>query len=182
METWHYKDQERQVTMDRRVLLDTLSSTTFLQGVSGEYLDELASIAMLDEFAEGDVIFEEGDPVDDVYLLIRGTVALKVSASGIDPQQVYTVGRGEGLGWSALFSRSQRTATAVATEPTSVFRFAGEELHALCDKNPRFGYAIMQQTVIAIAKRLRGMRARFIEVYRLQPTGFICGSVEVGVD
>jgi CRP-like cAMP-binding protein len=168
--------------MDRRILLDTLKDVRFLRGVATNYLEELANIAHIDEFEEGDVIFQEGKLVDNVYLVTSGEVALEVSASGINPQHVYTVGSGESLGWSALFDRSQRTATAVATEPTTVFRFDGEELLALCDKNPRFGYTIMRQTVIALAQRLKGMRARFIEVYRLQPTGFMCGPEEVGVD
>lgn len=168
--------------MDRRILLDTLRDARFLRGVATHYLEKLADIAHLDEFEEGDVIFREGESVEGVYVVTSGEVALEVSASGIDPQHVYTVASGDSLGWSALFDRSGRTATAVATAPTNVFRFSGDELLELCDENPNFGYAIMRQIAIALAERLQGMRARFIEVYRLQPTGFMCGPEEVGVD
>jgi CRP/FNR family cyclic AMP-dependent transcriptional regulator len=168
--------------MDRRILINALRDARFFRGVATHYLEDLADIAHLDEFEEGDVVFREGESVENVYVVTNGEVALEVSASGIDPQHVYTVASGESLGWSALFDRSKRTATAVATAPTSVFRFGGEELLELCDANPNLGYAIMRQTAIALSQRLQKMRARFIEVYRLQPTGFMCGPEEVGVD
>jgi CRP-like cAMP-binding protein len=168
--------------MDRRILLNTLRDVRSLHGVATHYLEKLADITHLNEFEEGDIIFREGETIENVYVVTSGKVALEISASGIDPQHVYTVTRGESLGWSALFDRSRSTATAVATAPTSVIRFGGEELLELCDENSDFGYAIMRQTAIALAQRLQEMRARFIEVYRLQPTGFMCGPEEVGVD
>lgn len=169
--------------MNQQVLIHTLSEIRFLRGVTARHLEELARLIRIEEYQEGEVLFNEGQQVESVYLLIQGEVALEISASGIRPQHVLSVGAGESLGWSALLGRRRRTATAKATEPTTVIRIEGEQLTALCQQNPRLGYEIMRQTAAALADRLNAMRLRFLGVYRLQPAGFTCGmDEEIGVD
>jgi CRP-like cAMP-binding protein len=168
--------------MNRQILLNTLSKTRFLQGVAETDLTNLADIARLEEYDDGEVLFTEGDPVDSVFLVISGQVALDVNGSGISPQHLLNVGPGESLGWSALMRRKHRVSTAKATADTRVFRIDGETLLAICDEHPRFGYQIMRATAAALADRLHAMRLRFLDVYRLQPGSFILGEVEIGVD
>ena len=168
--------------MSRQVLMETLGSIRFFDGVAKKHLEDLVDIARVEEYEEGEILFEEGQPVDAVYLVVDGEVALEVSASGINPQHVLTVGTGESLGWSALMERRRRTATARATAPTTLVRINGEQLIELCERNPSFGFEIMRKTAAALARRLNAMRQRFLEVYRLQPASFTCGSEEIGVD
>jgi CRP-like cAMP-binding protein len=168
--------------MSRQTLLATLSKTRFLQGVAEQDLDCLAGISRLEEYEEGEALFTEGDPVDSVFLVISGQVALEVNGSGVSPQHLLHVGPGDSLGWSALMRRQQRVSTAKANTETRVFRIDGEKLLALCDEHPRFGYQIMRATAAALAERLHAMRLRFLDVYRLQPGGFMPGEVEIGVD
>jgi|SRR3989304_2000947 len=168
--------------MNSQILVETLSAIRFLRGVTQQHLEDLARIARIEECEEGEVLFSEGQPVDSVYLMVYGEVALEISASGIRPQHVLTVGAGESLGWSALLGRRRRTATAKVTERACLVRIDGKELLELCQANPRLGFEIMRQTAAALADRLNAMRLRFLGVYRLQPAGFTCGSEEYGVD
>ena len=168
--------------MNRQVLLSTLESIRFLNGVSADDLEQLADIARLEEFEEGDVLFAAGDSVDNVYLVVGGEITLEVNGSGVSPQRLLTVGPGESLGWSALIRRRQRVSTAKVSAPTLVFRIDGEQLLAVCEQNTRLGYQIMRSTAAALADRLHAMRMRFLEVYRLQPNSFLCDNAEVGVD
>lgn len=168
--------------MSRQALVETLASLRFLDGVAPKHLEDLVDIARVEEFEEGEVLFEEGQPVDGVFLIVKGEIALEISASGLDPQQVLTVRNGESLGWTALLERRRRTATARVTAPTSVIRFDGQQLLELCDRNPSFGFEIMRRTAAGLATRLHAMRLRFLEVYRLQPESFTCGAEEYGVD
>lgn len=168
--------------MNTQILVETLGDTRFLRGVAPQHLEELAHIARIEECKEGEVLFSEGQPVEGVYLVVHGEVALEVSDSGIRPQHVITVGAGESLGWSALLGRQRRTATAKVTEPTCVIHIDGKKLRDLCQANPRLGFEVMRQTAAALANRLNAMRLRFLGVYRLQPAGFTCGAEEIGVD
>ncbi len=168
--------------MHRQIRVETLGKIRFLKGVSKDHLEALAHIVRLEEYDEGDVLFEEGEPVDDVYLIIEGQIALEMNSSGISPQHMLTLGAGESLGWSALLNRSHRMATAKAIVPTRIFRMDGHQLIALCEEHPRFGYQIMRVTAAALANRVRILQQKFFDVYRLQPSGFICGAIEFGVD
>jgi len=168
--------------MSRQVLVETLASNPFLGGVAPKFVQDLADIARVEEYEEGETLFEEGEPVDDVFLIVRGEVALEVSASGLSPQLVLTVGTGESLGWSTLLERRQRTTTARITAPTCVIRLDGRALLELCESDPRYGFEIMRKTAAGLATRLHAMRQRFLEVYRLQPASFTCGAEEYGID
>jgi CRP/FNR family transcriptional regulator, cyclic AMP receptor protein len=168
--------------MSNQILVETLSAIRFLRGVSRLHLEELAKIAQIEECEEGEMLFAEGDAVKNVYLLIHGEVALDISASGIRPQHVLTIGAGDSLGWSALLGRRRRMATAKVTEATRVVRIDGNELLELCQVNPRLGFEIMRQTAAGLADRLNAMCLQFLGVYRLQPAGFTCGAEEIGVD
>jgi len=168
--------------MSRQVLMETLASIRFFSGVAQKHLEDLADIARVEEYEEGEVLFEEGQPVDDVFLIVQGEIALEVSALGISPQLLLTVGSGESLGWSTLLERRRRTATARVTSPTSVIRLDGRRLLELCESDPRFGFEIMRKTAAGLATRLHAMRQRFLEVYRLQPACFTCGAEEYGID
>jgi CRP/FNR family transcriptional regulator, cyclic AMP receptor protein len=168
--------------MNRQNLRNTLSKIRFLAGVEERDLEALADVVRLEEYDEGEVLFLEGAPADSVFLLIEGQVALDVNGSGVCPQRLLSVDAGESLGWSALMRRTHRFSTARATVPTRVFRISGEQMLAICDDHPRFGYQIMRATAAALADRLHAMRLRFLDVYRLQPASFICGDIEIGVD
>jgi CRP/FNR family cyclic AMP-dependent transcriptional regulator len=168
--------------MNRSTLLNTLESIRFLNGVCAADREQIADIARLEEYEEGDVVFAAGDSVDNVYLVVNGAITLEVNGSGVSPQRLLTVGPGESLGWSALIRRKERVSTAKATAPTLVFRIDGQRLLELSEQNVRLGYQIMRATAVALADRLHAMRMRYLEVYRLQPNTFICESAEVGVD
>jgi CRP-like cAMP-binding protein len=163
-------------------MVKTLANIRFLNGVAPKHLEDLVDIARVEEYEDGEVLFEEGQQVDDVFLIIQGEVALEVSASGLHPQHILTVGSGENLGWSTLLERRHRTATARVTAPTNVIRLDGRQLLALCESNPRLGFEIMRRTAACLATRLHAMRQRFLEVYRLQPASFTCGAEEIGID
>jgi CRP/FNR family transcriptional regulator, cyclic AMP receptor protein len=168
--------------MSKQILLETLGRLRFLQGVAPQHLECLAGIARMEEYDEGETLFAAGEPVDDVYLVIYGEIALEVASSGVNPQLLLSVGAGENFGWSALMHRTHRVATAKATAPTQVFRIDGKRLLALCEEYPRFGYQIMRATAAGLANRLSALQRKYFDVYRLQATEFLCGDVEFGVD
>jgi len=45
--------------MNRQILIETIGELRFLRGVTEKHLDELAGIAILEEYEEGDVLFAE---------------------------------------------------------------------------------------------------------------------------
>ena len=56
-------------------------------------------------------------------------------------------------------------ATARAIRPTRVVSINGNQLMALCEHNPRFGFEFMRRVVAALARRLNATRLQLLDVY-----------------
>ncbi|MGC2201152.1 MAG: cyclic nucleotide-binding domain-containing protein [Stellaceae bacterium] len=70
-------------------------------------------------FAEGQVLFREGDPADSVFRLISGTVAVIRELDG-DPILLGTVGAGQFIGEMGVVENRPRSATARAASEVEV--------------------------------------------------------------
>ncbi len=146
-------------------LVDALRGVRFLEGIADQYLVQLASLAQLVEFREGQQIFREGDPAEKVYLVISGSVALEVCAPGVGCRRVLTVGSGEFLGWSPVLRQPRLTATARTLADTQVACLEASAVLALCEDQPPFGYEFMRRVALALAKRLRAARMQVLDIY-----------------
>ena len=91
----------------------------------------------------GDVLFEKGDPVDSLYYLAEGSVA-------IEGQNV-TVPAGNIFGEMAFFNSSaQRMATVRCVEDTVVYELNEKRFTRLQYEDPKFAMAVMR----LVTKRL----------------------------
>jgi CRP-like cAMP-binding protein len=78
-------------------------------------MDALNGLAM--DFADGDIVFLEGDAAADMFVVRSGAVDIVRDRDGAR-ELLERVGEGGFFGEVALFSPGPRTATAVASGPT----------------------------------------------------------------
>ena len=136
-----------------------------LDGMRDEHIQQLATIAEDIAFPSGAIIFREGDPAADVYLLVEGSVSIEICAPSVGCRRILTVGEGELLGWSPVLEQAKLTATARTQSPTQAIRINGQQLLALFEEDPRFGYEFMRRAALAVAKRLSATRLQLLNVY-----------------
>jgi CRP-like cAMP-binding protein len=146
-------------------VLDALRGMGVLEGIGEAQLIKLASIAECTEFPKGAMIFREGDPATDVYLVAEGSVSLEICAPSVGCRRILTVGDGELLGWSPALEQAKLTATARAQTPIRAVKINGRQLLTLCEHDPRFGYEFMRRAALALAKRLSATRLQLVNVY-----------------
>jgi CRP/FNR family cyclic AMP-dependent transcriptional regulator len=151
--------------MSRNILTQTLEQLSFLRDMVPDHLEKIAAIANVRDFDESDVVFREGEPAEDIYLVVSGTVSLEVCAAGIGCKQILTLGPGELLGWSSLLGQSRYTARARTPQSARLVQINVTELVELCDRDPGFGYDLMRRTALALAKRLSATRIQLVNVY-----------------
>ena len=118
------------------------------------------------EFLPGELLFREGDPANQFYLIERGRVRLE----GLVPGQpfgqrvpVQELGPGEPLGWSWLFPPFAWHLQASALEPTSVIIFNGGHLLATAERETTFGYCLMKRVVQVLIRRLQATRRQLAQ-------------------
>lgn len=151
--------------MNKDSLIETLREIRFLHDIGPMHLEQIAKIARVRDYKEGDVVFRQGDAAQHVYLVVHGNVSLEICAAGTGCQQILTLGPGELLGWSSVLEQVSYTARARAVESSRLVEINVSQLLAVCDQDPRFGYELMSQVAMALAKRLSATRMQLLDVY-----------------
>jgi CRP-like cAMP-binding protein len=146
-------------------LVDTLREIRFLHDIGPMHLEQIAKIARVHDFNEGGVVFRQGDVAQYIYLVVSGTVSLEICAAGTGCKQILTIGPGELLGWSSVLEQLSYTARAHALDTTRLVEINVAQLLAICDSDPQFGYELMRQVALALAKRLTATRMQLLDVY-----------------
>src|SRR5215472_7853484 len=105
----------------------------------------------IDDYDVSEVIFEEGSPGRDLYVVLDGRVDI-VKDAGANRRLITSLGKGEFFGEMAVIDGSARSATAVAaTAGTRVMRINHARFVYLVSQQPAFALMIMD----ALSKRLR---------------------------
>jgi CRP/FNR family cyclic AMP-dependent transcriptional regulator len=95
-------------------------------------------------FARGDVIFDQGDPGDVLFVIQSGEVEL--SRLGISGRQIVgRLGPGEFFGEMSVVVGECRTTRAVALFETRLLELDGETLEAMCVERPEIAIRIIRR-------------------------------------
>jgi CRP-like cAMP-binding protein len=147
-------------------MLETLRNIRFLDDITDEERRQIASVARIEEYPPGVVLFREGERLTRIFLVAEGNVALELRVPCLGSTRIHTVGPGELLGWSPILGQLPMTATARALTTTHVVALDTAQVLALCYHDPEFGFAFMRRTAGALAARLNATRLQLLDVYR----------------
>jgi CRP-like cAMP-binding protein len=102
------------------------------------------------KFAAGDLIFQEGDPGEEAYLILNGKV--KISRRHQDRRMVINqLGEGQIFGEMAIITGEPRAASAEALEPTDLFVITENKLN----ENLSHNLAIVKSLIDQLIERLK---------------------------
>ncbi len=133
------------------------------RGVGQDFVDGLTAASVKEEYAQGDILFQKGDPADHAFLLLIGRVHLKMGETG---HVVHIVSRpGETFGWSSLVDRSTYSATAECVDPTTVRKLHRHKLKKLLEIDPANGLIFFQRLAGMLGDRLIESYARYEKLY-----------------
>jgi CRP/FNR family cyclic AMP-dependent transcriptional regulator len=145
-----------------KALNDAITSHAFFRGMKPDHLATLALGAKTTEFKAGDVLFREGEPASQFYLIESGKVALEAHEPAGGTQPVQILGAGEALGWSWLFPPFFWHFQARATEPTNVIILDGAHLLVAGELDHDFGYDLMKRVAQLVIQRLQAARKQLL--------------------
>lgn len=109
----------------------------------------------------GAVIFEDGHPGTDLYLVISG--AVDVVKQG---RTIATLGPGSNFGEMAMLDEPVRSATAIAAEDSELMVISREAFFALLRGNPMLAVKILWNLLLRLSAHLRQTSARLAELER----------------
>jgi len=96
-----------------------LPDVPLFAGIAPAEIERLEHFMARFELTAGERLFRQGDESSRMYIMERGHIDVEVELTGGRTRQLAQLGPGEALGENSLFLGGRRTASAVATEPTS---------------------------------------------------------------
>ncbi|WP_395153754.1 Crp/Fnr family transcriptional regulator [Ilumatobacter sp.] len=131
---------------------DILARTDFFADAPPEALAAVSAAGQERHLIRGDVLFNEGDPPDSLYLVIRGRMAIAI-ANPIDRREsvVALMEPDDLFGEMSMLDNGPRSAMARALEPTTVFAIPFEPILAMFDQYPKLLWNVTRM----LAQRIR---------------------------
>lgn len=119
------------------------------------------------------VLFREGDPGDEMFLVCRGAVLVSKVVKGKVEQVLNRIGPGEFFGEMSLLDGSPRSATIQAETDTMLLVLDRKSLNQLIEVSPHAAAAFFYAMVHVFMERLRKSDVRLTEATRwgLEATG-----------
>jgi CRP/FNR family transcriptional regulator, cyclic AMP receptor protein len=99
-------------------------------------------------FKAGDIIFRQGDPAEELYVVKSGKVDIRLGNRLLDTLPELSI-----FGEMALIDHSPRSATAVAATDATVVPVGEKQFLFLVSRTPNFALNVMR----VLARRLRTM-------------------------
>jgi CRP/FNR family cyclic AMP-dependent transcriptional regulator len=153
---------------DHSAYREVLAGTDFFAEADGEVLDTLAAAGGERQLVRGDILFEEGDPPDALYVVLKGRIAIAI-ANPIDRREsvVALMEPGDLFGDLGLIDDRPRSAMARALEPSSVLSIPFEPVLRMFDEHPKMLWNVTRM----LAQRLRAMDEALADSVFLDVTG-----------
>ncbi len=148
------------------ISIEKLRRFPLFSGLDSQTLKALA-MAGQDMIVEaGTWLFLEGEKADSFYLIMKGTIDLKMSLNADRHEQADLVRltEYEAFGWSALVQPRIYTLSAFTDENTHLLAIDAEKMLALMDQDSNVGYRLMTRMAETIRRRLTNMHTRFVSL------------------
>lgn len=133
-------------------------------GAPYELLKQVAMLAEEVTFAEGERLFDEGNPATHLMFLDSGKVDIVYTLGDDRRVVVDTLVAGDTMAWSALLEPHRLTGSGIARSPGKMVRIEGEGLRKICVENPAYGYVMMTQVAKTLRDRLGSTRVQLAAV------------------
>ena len=109
-------------------------------------------------FADGDVIFREGEASDAAYLVISGIVEIVTGFGSPHPKRIAVLGKGEYFGEMGAIDNCPRSATAVAKGDVDCASVGQEEFMETLLKQPTEAIELLKVLFERLRRADRRMR------------------------
>jgi CRP/FNR family cyclic AMP-dependent transcriptional regulator len=134
----------------------------FLRGVALfsnltlEQLEAVERITREEPYVDGERVVREGDPGEDLYLVMEGEVSIWRGLDGDSPRRLNTLGAGSYFGEMSVLDHQPRSASVVTTCPSRLLVLEGGRLRELILDQPEIAFEIFR----VLTDRVRAAEAR----------------------
>ena len=150
---WSSTGPRRLATMPGMMLRELLTGVELFSKLSETQVEQIIAMTDTRDLQRGDVLFRENDEANEMFVVIRGRIAVGNRSFDGRESLVALMERGDPFGEMSFFDGGGRSAEARALEPSSVLSIPFGPLRAVYTQEP----ALLWQATELLALRLRNM-------------------------
>ena len=132
---------------------DVFKTIPFLEKLPAKDLKQLSEKARRYEYESGDVIIQEGERGDRLFIIIHGQVKIYTGYGQKHQKHIQTFGPKSYFGEMSLIDRQNRSATVVAAAYVNVVCIEREDFQNQIRKNPELALDLLE----SMSLRVRAM-------------------------
>jgi len=153
---------------------DIFQRSPFFANLSTRQLALLKPLFMPCRCKEGDLLFEQGDVADGLYLVVRGEVIVRYKPEDGPEIVIARVKPGGIVGWSAALGSRHYTSGAICSADSELLCVRGADLRRLCSQYPETGIVVLERLADVIAERLHSTRNEVVTLLRQGLIASVC--------
>ena len=122
------------------------------KGIDHEIMNEIANMCSEKSYVKGTVIFEKDEEAKCLYILVEGTVKLKVKNGGTITYSLTDLG--DIFGWSCMVESGRYTASGVCATDLKALEIEREALDKIFNLHPHVGIIVLKRLAGVFSKRI----------------------------
>ncbi len=135
--------------------VELLRSIEILSSLSSHELESLFTLMNLEEYKEGETLFNEGDSGEVMYIVLSGSVSISVNLPDGKILEIAEITRGNFFGEMSIFDNSARSATCSLKCDSRVLSLKAADFYQFIENIPEAGIRIMHRMLNITTMRLK---------------------------
>ncbi len=156
--------------MSNPSIIEYLSAHEFFSDLGDDVLELLSECSSTCRIKKGQILFRQGENADKFYVILNGRVSVQIPAIIGPNLEIQTLSKNQVLGWSWLIPPYQWNFQAKAEEDSDLLQFAGPDVLARCEQEPKLGYELLKKFAGLMSTRLEAARRKMMDEWN--PAGF----------
>jgi CRP-like cAMP-binding protein len=162
-EIMHYKAAIPFINMGSMLQQD-LAQLPIFHDFNEAQIEQLQPLLEYSPFAPDQVIFEQNQIADYLYILLTGEVLVRYKPDDGPILTVAKIGFGGVFGWSAALGRRVYTSSAITVKDCEMYRIHGKQLRQFCEEHPETGAILLERLADVIAQRLHNTHPHILNI------------------
>lgn len=137
------------------ILRQNIQQLELFTDLSDDEINILVRHAKIRSLVEDEALFHEGDNGDFFVIVIEGRIEITKHTENGTPVSIASLAKGATLGEMALIDHETRSASAAATEPSTVFVLSRQSFDSLIEQYPRCGVKLIRKIATILCYNIR---------------------------
>ncbi|HSB34914.1 MAG TPA: cyclic nucleotide-binding domain-containing protein [Nitrospirota bacterium] len=136
-------------------MIDLLKKISLFENLAAAELGKIGKLVRKEKYAKDTVIFSEGDPGNQCYVITAGEVRISKFIPNIGEEALAVLKAGDYFGEMSLIDNFPRSAHAIANTDIEVLAIGKADLDNVLITDRDLGYKLLWSFTRTLSKRLR---------------------------